>query len=70
MATKQPLTTTPRPVPIAPIRPAIDDSAARRLRMQRLALRISSSLDQLVRAEERAHGRLGHPVWTDRLRTR
>lgn len=66
MAEKQPLPTLRPAMPVA----AIDDRAARRLRMQRLAGRIASSLDRLVRAEERARTRLGHPVWTDRLRTR
>ena len=49
---------------------AIDRAAARRLRLARLSTRIADSLDKLVRAEERARTRLGHPVWTDRLRTR
>ena len=67
MADKHPQTTLRVP---STALPAIDDRAARRLRMTRLAGRIASSLDRLVRAEERARSHLGHPVWTDRLRTR
>ena len=54
----------------AAISSALAAKAARRLRMSRLAKRISESVDRLVRAEEKARTRLGHPVWTDRLRTR
>jgi hypothetical protein len=49
---------------------ALAAKAARRLRMTRLSRRIAESVDRLVRAEEKARARLGHPVWTDRLRTR
>jgi hypothetical protein len=52
------------------LRTAVSDKAVRRLRMARLAKRIADSLDKLVRAEEKARSRIGHPVWADRLRTR
>ena len=55
---------------VAVVPTALAAKAARRLRMERLARRIAESVDRLVRAEERARTRLGHPVWTDRLRTR
>jgi hypothetical protein len=58
------------PTAVSAISTALTHKAARRLRMQRLAKRIADSVDRLVRAEERARTRLGHPVWTDRLRTR
>jgi hypothetical protein len=60
----------PDPSAMSAISPGLAGKAARRLRLQRLARRVTESLDRLVRAEEKARTRLGHPVWTDRLRTR